>query len=204
MLVYHYDEETKEFLYSEEAHIDPLETELKGENVYLLPANATFEKPLEKEDGKAVVFDGDTWKLIEDNRGKKTIKDGSIQEIKELGTNEKVLTDEEVEKIDKGELIIDGSDLREKNVEELQAEVRAVRNSYLEKYVDPKQLVLVWESLSVDERNIYSDYRRYLLDYTDNEDWYLSNPMTLDEYLVADENTIDNTSEKGDNELLIV
>ena len=92
----------------------------------------------------------------------------------------------------------------EPTVEELQAQVRAVRNSYLEKYVDPKQLVLVWESLSVDERNIYSDYRRYLLDYTDNEDWYLSNPMTLDEYLVADENTIDNTSEKGDNELLIV
>ena len=92
----------------------------------------------------------------------------------------------------------------EPTVEELQAEVRAVRNSYLEKYVDPKQLVLVWEGLSVDERNIYSDYRRYLLDYTDNEDWYLSNPMTLDEYLVANENTIDNTSEKGDNELLIV
>lgn len=92
----------------------------------------------------------------------------------------------------------------EPTVEELQAQVRAVRNGYLEKYVDPKQLVLVWEGLSVDERNIYSDYRRYLLDYTDNEEWYLSNPMTLDEYLVADENTIDNTSEKGDNELLIV
>lgn len=91
-----------------------------------------------------------------------------------------------------------------KPVETMQAEVRAVRNSYLEKYIDPKQLVLVWESLSVDERNIYSDYRRYLLDYTDNEDWYLSNPMTLDEYLVANENTIDNNSEKGDNELLIV
>lgn len=92
----------------------------------------------------------------------------------------------------------------EKPLEEMQAEVRAVRNSYLEKYVDPKQLVLVWESLSVDERNIYSDYRRYLLDYTDNEDWHLSNPMTLDEYLVANENTIDNTLEKGDTELLIV
>lgn len=85
----------------------------------------------------------------------------------------------------------------EPTVEELQAQVRAVRNGYLEKYVDPKQLVLVWESLSVDERNIYSDYRRYLLDYTDNEDWYLSNPMTLDEYLVANENTIDNKIIKG-------
>lgn len=92
----------------------------------------------------------------------------------------------------------------EPTVEEMQDEVRAVRNQYLETYVDPKQLVMVWDSLSADDKKLYKDYRQYLLDYTDNEDWYLSNPMTLDEYLVADENTIDNTSEKGDNELLIV
>lgn len=61
MLVYCYDEETKEFLYSEEAHIDPLETELKGENVYLLPANATFEKPLEAKEGFKVIFNGVDW-----------------------------------------------------------------------------------------------------------------------------------------------
>lgn len=125
-----------------------------------------------------------------------------------LGTNAKFyqsigMTEMDVEEAYDGSWYVKGC-APEKPVEELQAEVRTVRNSYLEKYVDPKQLVLVWESLSVDERNIYSDYRRYLLDYTDNEDWYLSNPMTLDEYLVANENTIDNTSEKGDNELLIV
>ena len=61
MLVYYYDEETKEFLYSEEAPLDPLETELKGENVYLLPANATFDEPLEPKEGYKVVFDG-SWK----------------------------------------------------------------------------------------------------------------------------------------------
>lgn len=125
-----------------------------------------------------------------------------------LGTNSSFyqsigMTEMEVEQAYDGNWYVLGF-APEKPVETLQAEVRAVRNSYLEKYVDPKQLVLVWEGMSVDERNIYSDYRRYLLDYTDNEDWYLSNPMTLDEYLVADENTIDNTSEKGDNELLIV
>ena len=65
MLVYYYDEETKEFLYSEEAPLDPLETELKGEEVYLLPANATFDEPLEKEEGKVVVFDGKKWTLEE-------------------------------------------------------------------------------------------------------------------------------------------
>ena len=70
----------------------------------------------------------------------------------------------------------------EPTVEELQAEVRAVRNSYLEKYVDPKQLVLVWDGLSEDERQLYTDYRTYLLDYTENENWYLQNPKTLEEW----------------------
>ena len=69
-----------------------------------------------------------------------------------------------------------------KPVEELQAEVRAVRNSYLETYVDSKQLVMVWDSLSADDKKLYADYRTYLLDYTELEGWYLQNPMTLDEW----------------------
>ena len=76
----------------------------------------------------------------------------------------------------------------EKPIEELQAEVRVVRNSYLEKYVDPKQLVLVWDGLSEDERQLYADYRTYLLDYTEFESWYLRNPMTFDEWKVVVEN----------------
>ena len=70
----------------------------------------------------------------------------------------------------------------EPTVEELQAEVRAVRNSYLETYVDPKQLVMVWNSLTAEEQELYKDYRQYLLDYTEVEEWYLNNPMTLDEW----------------------
>ena len=76
-------------------------------------------------------------------------------------------------------------EIPEPTVDELQAEARAVRNSYLEKYVDPKQLVMVWDSLSVDERNTYADYRKYLLDYTNSDEWWLSNPMTLDEWLLV-------------------
>lgn len=61
MLVYHYDEETKEFLYSEEAHLDPLETKLKGKDVYLLPANATFKKPYNPKEGFKTIFNGNDW-----------------------------------------------------------------------------------------------------------------------------------------------
>lgn len=73
----------------------------------------------------------------------------------------------------------------EKPVEELQAEVRAVRNQYLETYVDPKQLVMVWDSLSDEDKKLYVDYRQYLLDYTKSEGWYLNNPMALDEWLMV-------------------
>lgn len=70
----------------------------------------------------------------------------------------------------------------EKSVEELQDEVRVVRNSYLEKYVDPKQLILVWDNLSENDKKLYTDYRIYLLDYTKEENWYLQNPKTLEEW----------------------
>jgi hypothetical protein len=70
----------------------------------------------------------------------------------------------------------------EPTVEELQTEVRAVRNSYLEKYVDPKQLVMVWDSLSADDKKLYADYRQYLLDYTEVEGWHEQKPQTFDEW----------------------
>ena len=82
---------------------------------------------------------------------------------------------------DKGDYL-EAVNLPEPTVEELQAQVRTVRNSYLEKYVDPKQLVMVWNSLTADEQELYKDYRQYLLDYPQTEGWYLQNPMTLDEW----------------------
>lgn len=70
----------------------------------------------------------------------------------------------------------------EKSQEVKEQEVRAIRNSYLEKYVDPKQLVLVWNSMTEDEQKEYTDYRQYLLNYPETENWYESNPLTFDEW----------------------
>lgn len=87
-----------------------------------------------------------------------------------------------IEETDKIYFLHNGEYVYEIPVEELQAEARAVRNSYLEKYVDPKQLVMVWDGLSEEDRQFYANYRTYLLNYTKQEDWYLQNPMTLDEW----------------------
>lgn len=69
MQVYKYDEQTKEYIGTEQALINPLESELQGKTIYLLPANATFEKP-NLQEGFASVFNGTQWENIEDNRGK--------------------------------------------------------------------------------------------------------------------------------------
>ena len=97
---------------------------------------------------------------------------------------------------DKGDYL-EAVNLPEPTVEELQAQVRAVRNSYLEKYVDPKQLVMVWDSLSADDKKLYADYRQYLLDYPQTEGWYEQNPMTLDEWKETNSSETEEVIEDG-------
>lgn len=69
-----------------------------------------------------------------------------------------------------------------KSIEELQNEVRAIRNQYLIKYVDPYQLVIRWNTLTQDEQNNITNYRQYLLDYTNQPNWWEENPKTFEEW----------------------
>lgn len=90
MNVYKYDEETKEYIGTEPALLDPLETEQQGKDVYLLPANATFIPPTEPPDGYVNVWNGSAWEQVEDNRKQEywlpEDKYGApAREMKELG-----------------------------------------------------------------------------------------------------------------------
>ena len=71
MLTYKYDHDTKEYLFSEDAFLDPLETEQQGRDVYLLPADSTFTASLDAKEGYAVCWNGETWEYIEDHRQKR-------------------------------------------------------------------------------------------------------------------------------------
>lgn len=120
------------------------------------------------------------WKFIQNNK---------IKEIRETDSFNRAFYDGEfVEDTEhtvsdyiqvNGEYVMTSSD---EAIEQKKDDVRAVRNSYLEKYVDPKQLVLVWNSLTGDEQKEYTDYRQYLLDYPETEDWYKQNPLTFEEW----------------------
>lgn len=87
--VYLYDEKTKEFKNEVNAQLDPLESEKAGKDIYLLPANATWEQPPIKE-GYTTVWNGKEWDAVEDNRKKEywlpEDKYGApAREMKELG-----------------------------------------------------------------------------------------------------------------------
>lgn len=86
---YLFDEKTKEYKSEVNAQLDPLESEKAGKDIYLLPANATWEQPPIKE-GYTAVWNGKEWDAVEDNRKKEywlpEDKYGApAREMKELG-----------------------------------------------------------------------------------------------------------------------
>ena len=97
MIFYTYDEKTKEYIGPQNGFIDPLETKKRGENVYLFPRNATYQKPPKTEENQAVIFNGDEWEIVADYRGQ-TYYIGTEQHVmKELGDLPKGATFEPVE-----------------------------------------------------------------------------------------------------------
>lgn len=71
----------------------------------------------------------------------------------------------------------------QKPQESCEEEVRKVRNEYLEKYVDWYQSKpLLWEELNEEEKQYIREYRQYLKDYTEIEQWWEQNPLTFEEW----------------------
>lgn len=86
---YLFDEKTKEYKSEVNAQLDPLESEKAGQDIYLLPANATWLKPTPK-DGYASVWKGESWDMLEDHRKQEYWLPGDkygapAREMKELG-----------------------------------------------------------------------------------------------------------------------
>jgi hypothetical protein len=63
--------------------------------------------------------------------------------------------------------------------DELKAQVRAVRDSYLQT-TDYTQLPDA--PFTSEQKAQYAEYREYLRNYTETEEWWLENPKTFDEW----------------------
>lgn len=90
MNVYKYNEDTKEYIRTEQAQLDPLESKKQSKSIYLLPANATFTAPPAEKEGFAHVWNGENWQEVEDHRGTEYWLPGEgygtpAHEMKELG-----------------------------------------------------------------------------------------------------------------------
>ena len=63
--------------------------------------------------------------------------------------------------------------------DELKAQVRSVRNRYLEQ---TDKYMITDYPISDEERELYKQYRTYLRDYTLSENWWEHSPKTLEEW----------------------
>lgn len=71
----------------------------------------------------------------------------------------------------------------DEKTEQKKAEIRAVRNDYLKKYVDDRaKSPFMWDEVPEEEKALIAEYRRYLMDYTETENWWLVEPLTYDSW----------------------
>lgn len=89
MEIYHFDKDTKEFMFTTKAEANPEETRIKGEFVPLIPMYATILKPPVLQENEAAVFDVEAgkWLVKPDYRKNFKICDEylNIQDIKQIG-----------------------------------------------------------------------------------------------------------------------
>ena len=88
------------------------------------------------------------------------------------------MTEMEVEQAYDGQWYLKGY-APEKPVEEKKAEVRTVRNMYLEQ---TDKYMITDYPITDEERELYRQYRTYLRTYPECRDWYKANPKTYEEW----------------------
>lgn len=181
MEIYMFDGETKEYIGAEDALLDPLETKKQGKPVYLLPANAVFDRPPIAEGGKAVIFD-DGWKQVVDNRGKTAVNaDRGRFTIDYVGEREgdTILTEELIAALDSGEKVIRNGAVIDKPIEEKEAEARMQRNSLL---AATDKYMFADFPIAEEEREQYRQYRQYLRDYPASADFPATPAKSFEEW----------------------
>lgn len=65
MLAYRYNVESRKYESSINCQKDPIETQIQGKDVWLLPVNSTFVEPLPNKEGFNVVWNGSIWEYQE-------------------------------------------------------------------------------------------------------------------------------------------
>lgn len=86
MLAYNFNEQGF-FISKKEAKKDPLESVKESKDIFLLPKNSTFKKPLKEKEGFNVIYESNTWIYEEIPKPPKP-KEPTLIELKEVKINE--------------------------------------------------------------------------------------------------------------------
>lgn len=154
MIIYNYDEITKEYTGSCNADLDPQETKEQGKNVYLIPANATTQKPPKTKEHEAAIYNNG-WEIVTDFRGLYMVNsDMQPQKVEEIGALPEgyaVATEEQAQKILEDDLfyiVQDGQLIENPNYEEQKAAIERERIDNLQ--CTKRVFVLMLEQLGLD------------------------------------------------------
>ena len=106
-------------------------------------------------------------------------KQVNVADLRQKEHFEKIgFSEQEVEQAYDGSWYLKGY-APEKPTEQKEAEVRSVRNQYLEQ---TDKYMIADYPITDDERELYKKYRVYLRTYPECQDWYKANPKTYDEW----------------------
>lgn len=128
MIIYNYDEFTKQYTGQSNAELDPEESNVQGKDVYLIPACATIIKPPKQKKDTCILWSDDDWLLVDDYRENyyKVDENLNVLDVTTVGEQDgfivvkKALGDKIRE--NPNNYVIDGLEVREKTAEEKKAE----------------------------------------------------------------------------------
>lgn len=81
-------------------------------------------------------------------------------------------------------------------IEQKKADVRAVRNQYLEQ---TDKFLIADYPISDEERELYKQYREYLRTYPECQDWYKSNPKKFEEWEMTMTDQVSNSDTNNES-----
>lgn len=132
MQAYKYDKYTMEYIGTQTCQPDPVRTAREGEEIYLLPANCTFEIPPESEIGKAIIFENGNWQLVPDYRGRRAYNAEhlfTVDYVGDLKPGDVLLTEEQIKGIDEGTLVYKDGQIIPKPPPTALEQIEALENS---------------------------------------------------------------------------
>ena len=154
MIIYNYDEFTKEYTGYCNADLDPEETKRQGKNVYLIPANATAQKPPKVKEHETVIYNNG-WEIVADFRGLYMVNSDmnplKVEQIGALPEGYAPASEEQVQKILEDDLfyiVQDGQLIENPNYEEQKAARERERIDNLQ--CTKRVFVLMLEQLGLD------------------------------------------------------